>query len=361
MDKDIEKVSTGFVFNKFIEDYTNQEQDIELKSNENKTEDMVAKIIEICDYLNENCRYFKPEIALGKILIYIENYDRLLYSQVSLYYFEYGSSDNDNFISQNMQTLSDYVLSSSFENDKEIKANKDTVRKIVLKLLDHLQLADAQMKHLNKDNFYNHFWKEREDIETSIKEAGHKLNKELISLVAIFTAMAFLVFGGLNSLSDILELSFKNFSVLNISFVGIIWGLCIFNLIYLFIYLVSKIIDVNVASEDPYYFDKRHRLYITGNVILVAAFAICGWVYVAKTDYLGLYSELATIFGNFTFFLPFVGIICLVILYLVVYKKFIKFLYRKILLMYYEKKYKQKVIIDDRYVMNLNSDILQQR
>lgn len=306
MDKDIEKVSTDFVFNKFIEDYTNQEQDIGLKSNENKTEDMVAKIIEICDYLNENCRYFKPEIALEKILIYIENYDRLLYSQVSLYYFEYGSSDNDNFISQNMQTLSDYVLSSSFENNKEIKVNKDTVRKIVLKLLDHLQLADAQMKHLNKDKFYEHFWEEREDIENSIKEEGHKLNKELISLVAIFTAMAFLVFGGLNSLSDILELSFKNFSVLNISFVGIIWGLCIFNLIYLFMYLISKIIKINLAVDYDSGFDKRHCLYIIGNVILITALALCAWVYIKKTDYLGIYSEMYAIFGGITFYLPFI-------------------------------------------------------
>lgn len=306
MDKDIEKVSDGFVFNKFIEDYTNQEQDIELKSNENKTEDMVAKIIEICDYLNENCRYFKPEIALEKILIYIENYDRLLYSQVSLYYFEYGSSDNDNFISQNMQTLSDYVLSSSFENDKEIKANKDTVRKIVLKLLDHLQLADAQMKHLNKDNFYNHFWKERENIESSIKEEGHQLNKELISLVAIFTAMSFLVFGGLNSLSDILELSFKNFSVLNISFVGIIWGLCIFNLIYLFMYLILKIIRINLAVDYDSGFDKRHHLYIIGNIILITALSLCAWVYIKKTDYLGIYSEMYSVFGEITFYLPFI-------------------------------------------------------
>lgn len=327
MDKDIEKVSTGFVFNKFIEDYTNQEQDIELKSNENKTEDMVAKIVEICDYLNENCRYFKPEIALEKILIYIENYDRLLYSQVSLYYFEYGSSDNDNFISQNMQTLSDYVLSSSFENDKEIKANKDTVRKIVLKLLDHLQLADAQMKHLNKDNFYNHFWKEREDIETSIKEAGHKLNKELISLVAIFTAMAFLVFGGLNSLSDILELSFKNFSVLNISFVGIIWGLCIFNLIYLFMYLISKIVNINVAIDYHSGFDKRHRLYIMGNAILVALLGLCGWVYIRKTDYLGIYSEVYSVFGKITFYLPFI-ILAVIVIALLATSALVRFIRR---------------------------------
>ncbi len=330
---------------------------------ENKSEEMVAEIRSICEYLNKNCLLFNSTIALKKIVLYINKYDRFLYSELSSYYFK-CSSDNNSFISQNMQTLSDYVTSTKIEEFEKIvgiQVDTEKLKKIVLKLFDHLRLADSQLQYLNQDKFYEHFWEERKDIENSIKDEGHKLNKELISLVAIFTAMAFLVFGGLNSLSDILELSFKNFSVLNISFVGIIWGLCIFNLIYLFMYLVSKIIDVNVASEDSYYFDKRHRLYITGNVILVAAFAICGWVYVAKTDYLGLYSELATIFGNFTFFLPFVGIICLVILYLVVYKKFIKFLYRKILLMYYEKKYKQKVIIDDRYVMNLNSGILQQR
>lgn len=334
-------------------------------SNRNKTGEMITSIRSICEYLNTNSLNFEPQVALKKIISYIDRYDRILYSELSSYYFKCNSlSDANSFISQNMQTLTDYVTSTKIEEFEDIggiETDIENIKKIVLKILDHLRLADSQLQYLNQDKFYEHFWEEREDIENSIKEEGHKLNKELISLVAIFTAMAFLVFGGLNSLSDILELSFKNFSVLNISFVGIIWGLCIFNLIYLFIYLVSKIIQVNVASENPFLLDKRHRLYITGNVILVVAFAICGWVYVAKTDYLGLYSELATIFGNFTFFLPFVGIICLVILYLVVYKKFIKFLYRKILLMYYEKKYKQKVIINDRYVMNLNSDILQQR
>lgn len=98
-----------------------------------------------------------------------------------------------------------------------------------------------------------------------------------------------------------------------------------------------------------------------GNAILVAAFAICGWVYIIKTDYLGIYSEITSIFGKFAFLVPFAIVFGIIFFYFIIYKKLIKFIYRKILQKYYGNKYSQKVIVDRNYIFDLNHNTLQQR
>ena len=105
--------------------------------------------------------------------------------------------------------------------------------------------------------------------------------------------MAFLVFGGLNSLSSILEKSIKGVPILNISVVCLLWGLCVYNMIYLFMFLVAKITnnDISTNKESTSIF-RRHIIYFTGNAVLLTALFVSGWFYFIKIDFRGWYTKL---------------------------------------------------------------------
>lgn len=301
--------------------YTQVNMNLNKNHINSKTEEMLSDMRTICVLLSVEANIFSSKDVAKKILQYISKYDRLLYSEISVYYFS-NDDDTDESDSrkaiQNTQRLLDYILSS--ESDKDFdNEDLEKLQKVVLKLWDHFQLAQYQATYLNKDNFYEHFYDEKNEITEEIRDEGHKLNKELISLVAIFTSMAFLVFGGLNSLSDILGSTIKNLPVLNISIVSLIWGLCIYNIIFLFLYLVAKIIDTDISSNYSDFFFIRHKVYIVGNAILLTALALCGWLYFIKVDFQGWYTELCCVYGCMAKFLPIIFMICIVIVILVCY------------------------------------------
>ena len=242
-----------------------------------------------------------------------------MYSQISVYCFSNDVETNEKKSEkaiENTHMLLDYIL--SLDGSADFKSEDlEKLQKVVLKLWDHFQLAQYQATYLNKDNFYEHFWDEKNDITEEIRTEGHKLNKELISLVAIFTSMAFLVFGGLNSLSDILGSSIKNLPVLNISIVSLVWGLCIYNVIFLFLYLVSKIIDTDISSSYSNKFFIRHKVYIIGNVILLISLLLCGWLYFIKVDFQGWYTQLCCMYGCMAKFIPLIFMIGIAIVILI--------------------------------------------
>ena len=74
-------------------------------------------------------------------------------------------------------------------------------------------------------------------VDEKMEIVGAKISKEmnvqLISLVAIFTALSFLVFGGISSLDNIFD-GAKNIPILKLIVVGSIWGLCCLYLYTLF-------------------------------------------------------------------------------------------------------------------------------
>lgn len=109
-------------------------------------------------------------------------------------------------ISNQMYTLSSNKSSSDGKEFANFTANvdklKDTVLKnekykdlhdIIIKLYDHTQLATHQINvfRFNKEEFESMI-KNSEEINKKIES----VNSQVLSLVALFTAMAFLVFGG---------------------------------------------------------------------------------------------------------------------------------------------------------------------
>lgn len=101
-------------------------------------------------------------------------------------------------------------------------------------------MADRQYNSFeNNRGYFEHL------VEDQLKNTENKIiqsmNTQVISVVAIFTALAFIVFGGISSLSSIITTLARSNEVELIIVVACIWGIALVDLIYLFIYLILKI------------------------------------------------------------------------------------------------------------------------
>ena len=111
--------------------------------------------------------------------------------------------------------ISEFVYMHQDENNKiewltaRIRTVKQSCkekrqREILDKMLDHIKLAGLQMVKFSEilSTQREYIQKEKEDIE----EARHDNNAQVVSILAIFTAAAFVLFGGISGLSGLFDL-----------------------------------------------------------------------------------------------------------------------------------------------------------
>lgn len=304
---------------------------------------------------------FDKDSFINYLTDYITKYNRINYSSLSS--LIYSNEESKQWINSNLENLVNYTDKPEFDSLFDSDEQKESVKKIIVKIWDHYNLADAQMIVLSEEKFYEHFLPERDSINKSIADEGRKLNKELIAMVAIFTAMSFLIFGGLSSLSNVLSTTIEKLPVLNISISCLVWGLCVYNMIYLFMYLVGKLIDKKITSRKSEKLYKRHTVFIIGNAIILSALFVCGWIYFIKIDFKGWYTKLHTIFGMYTIVLPLFFIIFVILLILIINGviKLTKKIKMGIIRCHYIRKYNKPVINEDDAVYDTDWNHLQDR
>lgn len=145
---------------------------------ENQIQDLNINIF--CKYLISDFSCFDASNAIKLLLDCLENdfENRLKYSSFSSFLYRAKDTERDHAI-MNIETMYKYLLKDDelceeIENDE-----RDTLKKIVYKLWDHILLATNQYIQLkNKDeeldsNFQKNFTKEKDKI-------SKKLNKVVI-------------------------------------------------------------------------------------------------------------------------------------------------------------------------------------
>lgn len=75
------------------------------------------------------------------------------------------------------------------------------------------------------------------------------MNGQLLSMVGIFTALAFLLFGGISSLESIFQ-NVTRIPLLSLSIISTIWVLGLLNVIFVFLYCVGKMTKLNFREID---------------------------------------------------------------------------------------------------------------
>lgn len=265
-----------------LEEDTNQKTTVD-KSFNDFVEEASFKIIEICNSLIR--KKLNERDLLNKIEEYIKNYNRIIYSTISNFIF--SSDDNSLFnLQTNIEQFCNYVHSMNFK--KEYK-NVDEVEKIkvfVLKMYDHINLAVYQY-HSFKDSdeeFKTKFAENIEPLRNGIDRQLKEVTSQQISMLAIFTAISFVVFGGISSASSI----FSNASSLSLSELMIlasIWALGICNLVYFLIYYMAKLGKISIKTNNRLGANvfRRHPYIVLMNFLLASILLLSLWGYVIES------------------------------------------------------------------------------
>ena len=256
---------------------------------EDRTQKMQLEINKFFKHLMISHEQFESEGAFRELLSYIQEYDRILYSPISnIIYSSYENMSDEELtgtILSNLDELLFYVNDeaamekhNSECTGKRDKKSVEDAKKAVLKIWDHVNLANQQYRVLKQtDDEYDKMFRER--IDSYKEDMMKEMNAQLLTMVSIFTALAFLVFGGISSLDNVFSIS--DIPLLKVIASGLVWGLCIFNLIFVFLFCVGKMTHLNFKSNsDPQTtIFQKYPIVWWSDLILVALLIICLWLY----------------------------------------------------------------------------------
>lgn len=276
--------------------YTGQSEQFKRIAEQEKQIDQICSIIAIADTT------FNANEALEEINKYLSKYDRFLYSRVSSYIFDlYERKDDVQFdaITVHVQQILDICPDSSHDQ--------------VLKLYDHVNLAINQLTSLkqSEDDFNTRFGDlfsekinpiikdNKESLQKDVKEVEQKVQKvqeesksilnQLISIVSIFTAVAFIVFGGITSLKSIFN-GINEVPVTKLCLLGSIWGLCLSNLIALFMHFIFTLVKADHTVSI-----RQDSAIKTGNIVLICIFLVSAVAYFLTKYGLLVYRQIGNV------------------------------------------------------------------
>lgn len=245
-------------------------------------ENALKRIFEHLDTPNEK---FEPSDVFDEIVKYVGKYDRILYSTISnIIYAHYNDRSNDSTLDPAGTLLSNLDYLFCYTEDAGVinaqpngkKKSVTDAKKVVLKIRDHAILASQQYRML-KDSDEEYDKKFRERISVIKEEMTKEMNAQMITMVGIFTALAFLIFGSISSLDGIFEnIEFPLFKVISI---GLVWGLCVSNMIFVFLYCIGKMTGLNFkANQSPdASFYQRYPVVCWTDFLLVSLLAVSSW------------------------------------------------------------------------------------
>lgn len=172
-----------------------------------------------------------------------------------------------------------------FKKERDEKDLYVKAKVISLKVQDHINLAQQQCNSLKQsdEEYKEKFERNIEDFKVNTTK---EMNEQLITLVSIFTALAFLLFGGISSLDNIFS-GIKNVSVLKLIMIGCIWGICLVNLIFVFLFCVSKMTRLSFAStnnpEGTIF--QKYPIFWWTNYIIISIFVMSSFFYFLEENH----------------------------------------------------------------------------
>ena len=252
-------------------------------TNESYIHGISEEIDKICRMLSAESKDFDISAVIDSIRAYIRDYERWMYSDVSNYLFIAPENKVRSMIS-NINQLVSYLCSDEFEkilNELSVpeRESEQNVKNKIIKLYDHINLANKQYGNFNQteDEKNKEFNK---NIALYKEQMTREFSTQLISLMGIFTAMAFLVFGGINSLDNIFAGVIK-VPIVELLIIGCVWGLCITNLIFVFMFFVAKLTKLEIKSDVDINAGivKKYPLICWTNLVQMTILLICCWIY----------------------------------------------------------------------------------
>ena len=269
-----------------------------LTEQNDKLQEMESAFRKFFDHLNKPNEKFSASDAFDELVKYVNNYDRILYSTISNTIYAYYSqsdskSDPAGTLQSNLDALIRYtenadniVAKKSALTKNQTKESVDDARRIVLKIWDHVTLASQQYTMLKQsDAEYDEKFKKR--IASYKEEMSKEMNAQMITMVGIFTALAFLIFGSISSLDGVFENI--NLPLFKVMCIGLIWGICVSNMIFVFLYCIGKMTRLNFKANqtsNATTFQKYPVVWWT-NLLLISLLALSAWGWFLQGNVIG--------------------------------------------------------------------------
>lgn len=108
--------------------------------------------------------------------------------------------------------------------------------------------------------------------------------------------IALVVFGDISSLDNIFQSGMSDIPILRLMILGIIWALCMTNLVYIFLFCVGKITKLSFkSSENPKgNLVKKYLIIFWSNYLFLGLLLILSWIYyLYKNNYLRWLNNMA--------------------------------------------------------------------
>lgn len=251
-----------------------------------KIEELRKAMLDVVSYLSTPSDEFIESRFRTNLNEYLSKYNRLIYSELTTYITDMY---NDEMKITTFQSNLEKALQGALKNDEYMLSN---VTKSILKMYDHTNLAVKQNETFltPEEKIKEVAKKQTQEIENNIikigqefdKNLNEKVNKaqnniysQLISIVAIFVSISFVMFGGMtlmNNLFDYKEM--KTIPLFEMLACGSLIGIIMVNVVFAFMQFVLRITDkIKTKDEFPY-------SYITKSVtrclfiVMIAAVAI---------------------------------------------------------------------------------------
>lgn len=272
----------------------------QISNHSGRMQEMEALLKRFFEQLDRSSEKFVPAEAFDELLEYINNYDRILYSTVSnIIYGHYskgdGTGDPAGTLLSNLDSLIRYVedkdnitAKKKTLTENQTLKNVDDACRAVLKIWDHVTLASQQYTMLkDSDTEYDKKFKKR--ITTYKEEMAKEMNTQMITMVSIFTALAFLIFGSISSLDGIFEnINLPLFKVISI---GLIWGICVSNMIFVFLYCIGKMtkLDFKTNRSKKATIFQRYPVVWWTNFLLISLLLLSAWGWFVQSSLIGSY------------------------------------------------------------------------
>ena len=247
-------------------------------------------------FLQVDNQNFSREQAFKSLNHYIRTYRRILYSTVSNIVYDITDDDDsglqgsnpDRFgtLLSNIEKLVEYTdcdaniaAHKTAATSNEEKRAIDETRKAVWKIWDHVNLAHRQYNVLRQSDaeFKRRFNEQIRDSQESITK---EMNSQLLTIVGIFTALAFVLFGGISSLQSIFE-GLQETHLLKLLILGCGWGLGMLNVVFVFLFCIGKMTKLNFKStmSPDATFWQRYPVVCWTDFLLCALLIILSWLY----------------------------------------------------------------------------------
>lgn len=179
-----------------------------------------------------------------------------------------------------MEELVRYV-----EGDSERK--KSATGKSIIKLWDHINLALTQeifVKNHQADivSTAGRLENQLASVASQVTEAQKKVDgviTQMVSIVSIFTAISFVVFGGISSFQSIFT-NVETVSLSKLMVLGCVWAFLLINLLFVFIYFIAKLTKVSIKTNPNFRANliQRYPIMIYINMMLLSILAGSLWI-----------------------------------------------------------------------------------